>query len=338
MSAQADTRPARPRRVRTAVVLIALAGIVVAGAAAALLIGAAETSSVIVTEIRAPRIALTLIVGAGLGISGALLQGTLRNPLADPGIIGVSASAALGAVIALAIGAAYVAGGSIASAVIGAIGATVAGLAGMALVLWIARSSSGRTEVVTLVLGGVAVTAFAAALLSVVVAVSDTAGARSATFWTTGSLALATWPGVWATLPFLVVAVVLATVVSRDLDVLALGDRAAWAAGIDVDRTRVLALGAAVLAVSAGVSVVGVIAFVGLVVPHAVRLVIGPRHGGLLVGSALAGALLLLVADTIARTVVAPVELPLGVVTAVIGAPIFVVLLRRARTAQGGWA
>lgn len=323
---------------RAVLALIALGIILIVAAAAALLIGAAETSSVVVTEIRAPRIALTLIVGAGLGISGALLQGTLRNPLADPGIIGVSASAALGAVISLAIGAAYVAGGSIASAVIGAIGATVAGLAGMALVLWIARSSSGRTEVVTLVLGGVAVTAFAAALLSVVVGVSDTAGARSATFWTTGSLALATWPGVWATLPFLVVAIVLATLVSRDLDVLALGDRAAWAAGIDVDRTRVLALGAAVLAVSAGVSVVGVIAFVGLVVPHAVRLVIGPRHGGLLVGSALAGALLLLVADTIARTVVAPVELPLGVVTAVIGAPIFVVLLRRARTAQGGWA
>jgi iron complex transport system permease protein len=323
---------------RTALVLIALAVIVAAAAAAALLVGAAETTSVIVTEIRAPRVALTLIVGAGLGISGALLQGTLRNPLADPGIIGVSASAALGAVVALAIGGAYVAGGSAASAWVGAVGATLAGIAGMALVLWIARSASGRTEVVTLVLGGVAVTAFAAAVLSVVVAVSDTAGARSATFWTTGSLALATWPGVWATLPFLVIAIALASIVARDLDVMALGDRAAWAAGVNVDRTRLLALSAAVLAVSAGVAVVGVIAFVGLVVPHAIRLLIGPRHGALLVGSALAGALLLLIADTIARTVVSPVELPLGVVTAVIGAPIFIILLRRTRSAQGGWA
>ena len=202
----------------------------------------------------------------------------------------------------------------------------------------IARSASGRTEVVTLVLGGVAVTAFAAAVLSLVVAVSDTAGARSATFWTTGSLALATWPGVWSTLPFLALAATLAIIVGRDLDVLALGDRSAWAAGVDVDRTRMLALGAAVLAVSAGVAVVGVIAFVGLVVPHAVRMLIGPRHGGLLLGSALAGALLLLIADTIARTVVSPVELPLGVVTAVIGAPVFVVLLRRTRAEQGGWA
>lgn len=318
-------------RTRTAVVLVALALVLATGAAAALLVGAAETSSVIVTEIRAPRIVLTLIVGAGLGLSGALLQGTLRNPLADPGIIGVSAAAAVGAVIAVALGAAY-------SSWMAAIGATLAGVAGMALVMWIARSASGRTEVVTLVLGGVAVTAFAAAVLSVVVSVSDTAGARSATFWTTGSLALATWPGVWSTLPFLLLAAILAMIVARGLDVLALGDRAAWAAGVDVNRTRVLALGAAVLAVSAGVAVVGVIAFVGLVVPHVVRMLLGPRHRGLLIGSALAGALLLLVADTIARTVVSPVELPLGAVTAVIGAPVFIVLLRRTRAAQGGWA
>ena len=328
--AGAPTRMTMPRT-RTIIVLVALAIALVAGAAAALLVGAAETSTVVVTEIRAPRIALTLIVGAGLGISGALLQGTLRNPLADPGIIGVSASAALGAVVAAALGAAY-------SSLLAAIGATLVSIAGMALVMWIARSASGRTEVVTLVLGGVAVTAFAAAVLSVVVTMSDTAGARSATFWTTGSLALATWPGVWSTLPFLVVAAVLAIMVARDLDVMALGDRAAWAAGVPVERTRMLALGAAVLAVSAGVAVVGVIAFVGLVVPHAVRMLMGPRHGGLLIGSALAGALLLLLADTIARTAVSPVEIPLGVVTAVIGAPVFVVLLRRTRAAQGGWA
>jgi iron complex transport system permease protein len=330
-------------RLRTAVVLAVLALLLIIAAAAALLVGAADTSSVIITEIRAPRIALTLIVGAGLGISGALLQGTLRNPLADPGIIGVSASAALGAVIAIALGAAIWPAGSTGMPLSGfpwipALGATLAGVAGTALVLWIARAGSGRTEVVTLVLGGVAVTAFAAALVSVVVAVSDTAGARSTTFWTTGSLALATWPGVWTTLPFLVLALLVAGLVARNLDVLALGDRAAWAAGVDVDRTRLLALAGAVLAVSAGVAVVGVIAFVGLVVPHAVRMLIGPRHGALLAGSALAGALLLLVADTIARTVVSPVELPLGVVTALIGAPVFVVLLRRTRAAQGGWA
>jgi iron complex transport system permease protein len=296
-----------------------------------LLVGAADTSAVIITEIRAPRIVLTLLVGAGLGVSGALLQGSLRNPLADPGIIGVSASAALGAVVIVAVGAAY-------NSVLAALGATLTGLAGMWLVTWIARSASGRTEVVTLVLGGVAVTAFAASLLSVVVVASDSAGARSTTFWTTGSLALATWPGVWSTLPFIVLGLILAAVVVRNLDVMSLGDAAAWAAGVDVERTRRLALGAAVLLVAAGVAVVGVIAFVGLLVPHAVRLLIGPRHAPLIVGSALVGALLLLVADTIARTVVSPVELPLGVVTAVIGAPVFILLLRRTRAMQGGWA
>ena len=316
---------------RTIIVLVALLLLLLVGAAAALFVGAAETSAVIISEIRAPRIALTLLIGAGLGVSGALLQGSLRNPLADPGIIGVSASAALGAVVIVALGAAY-------SSPLAAVGATLAGLAGMWLVTWISRSASGRTEVVTLVLAGVAVTAFAASILTVVVAISDGAGARATTLWTTGSLALATWPGVWSTLPFVIAGLISAVIVVRSLDVMSLGDSAAWAAGVDVDRTRRLALAAAVLLVAAGVAVVGVIAFVGLVVPHAVRLLIGPRHGPLLIGSALAGALLLLIADTLARTIVAPVELPLGVVTAIIGAPIFILLLRRTRVAQGGWA
>ena len=295
---------------RTIIVLVALLLLLLVGAAAALFVGAAETSAVIISEIRAPRIVLTLLIGAGLGVSGALLQGSLRNPLADPGIIGVSASAALGAVVIVALGAAY-------SSPLAAVGATIAGLAGMWLVTWISRSASGRTEVVTLVLAGVAVTAFAASILTVVVAISDGAGARATTLWTTGSLALATWPGVWSTLPFVIAGLIVAVIVVRSLDVMSLGDSAAWAAGV---------------------AVVGVIAFVGLVVPHAVRLLIGPRHGPLLIGSALAGALLLLIADTLARTIVAPVELPLGVVTAIIGAPIFILLLRRTRVAQGGWA
>lgn len=316
---------------RTPAVLVGLLIVLVAAVATALFVGAADTSAVIVTEIRAPRIALTLIVGAGLGLAGAALQGSLRNPLADPGIIGVSASAALGAVIAVGLGAAY-------GSWIAAVAATIVGIGGMWMVTWIARSSSGRTEVVTLVLGGVAVTAFAASVLAVVVSLADAAGARSITFWTSGSLALATWPGVWTTLPFVVVGAIVLGVIAGRLDVMALGDNSAWAAGVDVERTRWLALAASVLLVAAGVAVVGVIAFVGLVVPHAVRLLIGPRHAGVLIGSAVAGALLLLVADTIARTAAAPVELPVGVVTAVIGAPIFIVLLRRTRAAQGGWA
>ena len=316
---------------RRFIVFIVLALALLATVAGALIIGAADTSSVIVTQIRAPRVAMAVLVGAGLGVSGALLQGTLRNPLADPGIIGVSAGAALGAVAAAALGAAY-------SSLTTALAATIAGVLAIAAVTWIARSPQGRTEVVTLVLGGVAVTAFAAALLSIIVTTSDSAGARSTTFWTTGSLALSTWPGVAATAPFIVMGMAVAALVSGSLDVMALGDRAAGAGGIDVDRIRWIALVAAVLLVAAGVAIVGVIVFIGLVVPHAVRLLIGPRHSGVIAGSALLGALVLLWADTIARTVAAPVELPLGVVTAVIGAPFFVYLLRRTRAEQGGWA
>ena len=318
------------RTARRVVVLAALVVAVLSAALASLFIGAADTSGIIITQIRAPRVVLAVVVGAGLGVSGALLQGSLRNPLADPGIVGVSAGAALGAVAGAAIGFAY--GG-----VVTAVTALVGGLIAMAAVTWIARSR-GQTEVVTLILGGVAITAFASAIVTVIVAGSADAGSRSAGFWTTGSLALATWPGVAVTAPFVVVALVAAIALGRSLDVLSLGDRAAWTAGIPVDRIRAAALAAAVIAVAAGVSVIGVVVFVGLVVPHAIRLLIGPGHRPLVIGSALGGALLLLIADTVARSVVAPVELPLGVVTAAIGAPLFVLLIVRTRAEQGGWA
>lgn len=320
----------RVSSVRVTLVVITLALALVGAGAATLFIGAADTTTEIIRDIRAPRMALAITVGAGLGVSGALLQGVLRNPLADPGIVGVSGGAALGAVVAIAVGAAY-------GSVISGIGAIIGGLLAMAAVVWIARGREG-TEVVTLVLAGVAVTAFASAVLGVLVAGSDAAGARTTTFWTTGSLALATWPSVVIVSASLIVAGVVALTISGRLDVLSLGERAAHAAGVPVAKIRWWALSAAVLAVATGVAVVGIIVFVGLVVPHAMRMLIGPRHGSLIVASALGGALLLLFADTVARTLVSPVELPIGVVTAIIGAPIFVVLLRRTRSRQGGWA
>ncbi len=320
----------RVSSVRVTLVVITLALALVGAGAATLFIGAADTTTEIIRDIRAPRMALAITVGAGLGVSGALLQGVLRNPLADPGIVGVSGGAALGAVVAIAVGAAY-------GSVISGIGAIIGGLLAMAAVVWIARGREG-TEVVTLVLAGVAVTAFASAVLGVLVAGSDAAGARTTTFWTTGSLALATWPSVVIVSASLIVAGVVALTISGRLDVLSLGERAAHAAGVPVAKIRWWALSAAVLAVATGVAVVGIIVFVGLVVPHAMRMLIGPRHGALIVASALGGALLLLFADTVARTLVSPVELPIGVVTAIIGAPIFVVLLRRTRSRQGGWA
>ena len=315
---------------RVTLVIIALAVALIGFAIATLFIGAADTTAQIVRDIRAPRMALAIIVGAGLGISGTLLQGVLRNPLADPGIVGVSGGAALGAVTATALGAVY-------GSALAGLGAIIGGLLAMAAVIWIARGRDG-TEVVTLVLAGVAVTAFASAILSVVITAFDSPGAQSTTFWTTGSLALATWPSVIIVAVSVVLAVFVAIAVSSRIDLLSLGERAAHAAGVPVAMIRWWALAAAVLAVAAGVAVVGIIVFVGLVVPHAMRILVGPRHATLLIASALGGALLLLIADTIARTVVSPVELPIGVVTAIIGAPIFVVLLRRTRARQGGWA
>lgn len=308
-------------------VLLALAlGIVAFGA---LFIGAADTSAQIVAEIRLPRIALAVIVGLGLAVAGVLMQGVFQNPLADPAIIGVSTSAALGATIAIALGAAF---NTLLAALAACVGAAIA-------LIVIVRTARGgeRTQTVMLLLAGIAVAAFAGALLTVLVSVNDTASMRSLTFWLTGSFALATWPGVWTVIVFTFFGLVAASLVGKSMDVLSLGDRAAGAAGIPVDRVRAVTMVAITLLIAPGVALVGVIAFVGLVIPHAMRLIIGPKHAPLIITSALAGALLILVADTIARTAVAPVEIPIGAITAVLGAPVFFVLLRKTRQAQGGW-
>ncbi len=306
------------------VLLLAIAVIV------ALRTGVAESTSEVVWNIRAPRVAMAILVGAGLGIAGVLMQGSLGNPLADPGLVGVSAGAALGAVVAVIIGSSF---NTVLTAAIACIGALVATV----IVLTVAMRDR-KPEVVTLLLAGVAVTAFAIAVLAMLSSMRTDASVRSITFWSSGSLSLSTWSGVVSVLPFVVVGVVLSAMVAGSLDVMSLGDRAAMSTGVDVTRVRYVSLGAVVLLVAAGVSVVGVIAFVGLLIPHAVRMMTGPGHPRLLVLSGLAGALFILVADTIARVVANPLEIPIGAITAVIGAPVFFVLIRRTRAKQGGWA
>jgi iron complex transport system permease protein len=311
-----------------AALVLALA--VLALAAIALTLGAAETSTEVVMSIRAPRVAMAVLVGSGLALAGALMQGGLANPLADPALVGVSAGAALGAVVAASVGISF---GTLPAGVAATIGAGVA-----VLVVVAASLHDSRPEVVTLLLAGVAVAAFAGALLAVIVSLSPDAAVRSITFWSSGSLALSTWSGVLSVAPFVLAGAALAASVARPLDVLSLGDRGATSAGVDVRAVRYRALAAVVLLVGAGVGAVGVIAFVGLMIPHAVRAVIGPRHAPVLLVSALAGSLLVLAADTLARLVANPVEIPIGAITAVIGAPAFFVLLRRTRARQGGWA
>lgn len=296
----------------------------------ALRTGVAASTNEIIWNIRAPRVVMALLVGGGLGLAGVLMQGSLGNPLADPGLVGVSAGAALGAVIAVSIGASF---NTVLTAAIACIGA------GLATAIIVAVSMRDRRpEVVTLLLAGVAVTAFAIAALALMASMSTNAAVRSITFWSSGSLSLSTWSGVMSVAPFVVIGIVLAGTVARPLDVMSLGDRAAMATGVNVARVRYISLIAVVLLVGAGVAVVGVIAFVGLLVPHAVRMMAGPRHAPLLVLSALAGALLILLADTLARVAANPLEIPIGAITAVIGAPVFFILIRRTRAKQGGWA
>ena len=306
-----------------------LAVVLVMASIGAIFIGAADTTPAIITEIRLPRIALALVVGLGLAVAGVVMQGVFQNPLADPAIIGVSTSAALATTIAIALGAAF---NTLFAAIAACIGAGVA----LVIIVRTARGG-GRTQTVMLLLAGIAVAAFAGAALTVLVSVNDTASIRSLTFWLTGSLALATWTGFWTVTIFTLFGIIAVSLIGRPLDVLSLGDRAAGAAGVPVERIRGVAMVAISLLIAPGVAVVGVIAFIGLVIPHGMRLIIGPRHVPLIVTSALAGALLLVIADTIARTVVAPVEIPIGAITAVIGAPAFFALLRKTRQAQGGW-
>jgi iron complex transport system permease protein len=282
-------------------------------------------------NVRFPRIVLALLVGASLGCAGALMQGVFGNPLAEPGVIGVSSGAAVGAVAAIAFGINFLGTWTVSAF------AFVAGL-GTVLLVYAMSRSGGRTEVVTLILTGIAVNAFAGAVIGLFLFFADTAAVNQITFWQLGSLAQATWPKVLAVLPCAVLGLAVAPLYARRLDLLSLGERPARHLGVDVERLRIVLVLVIALLTAAAVSVSGIISFVGLVVPHLLRMVAGPGHRFLVPGSALLGALVLLAADLTARTVAAPAELPLGVLTALLGSPFFFWLLRRTRRRQGGWA
>jgi iron complex transport system permease protein len=280
--------------------------------------------------IRLPRVLLGLLVGGALAVSGAALQGIFRNPLADPTIVGVASGASVGAVAAILLGLSGAVYGGIQGA------AFVGGMAAVAVVYALARHE-GRTETVTLVLVGIAVTAIAGALVGLMIASADDDELRDIVFWSLGSLGGATWPLVVATAPFVTVGAVAALMQTRPLDLLALGDREASHLGVDVERVRILLVVALALATSAAVAAAGIVAFVGLIVPHLIRLLGGPSHRVVLPASLLAGGAVVALADLVARTVAAPVELPLGVVTALAGGPLFLWLVLRTRRNHGGW-
>ncbi|MEV0355124.1 iron ABC transporter permease [Nocardia sp. NPDC050697] len=282
-------------------------------------------------EVRFPRVLLAAFVGAALATAGALLQGVFANPLAEPGVIGVSAGAAVGAGTVIVAGGAFVAAWSVAAA------AFAAGLATTMLVYLLARSG-GRTEVVTLVLTGVAINAFAGGLLAFLLFVAQPAARDQIVFWQLGSLNGATWDAVGIVAGLTTLGVGAAVLVARKLDLLALGESVARHLGVDVERLRAIVIAVVALLATAGVAFTGIIMFIGLVVPHVVRMLAGPAHRVLIPLSAVFGAVVLLAADVGARTLVTNADLPLGMLTSLVGGPFFFWLLRRTRARSGGWA
>jgi len=282
-------------------------------------------------DIRFPRVVLALLVGASLGCAGALMQGSFSNPLAEPGIIGVSAGAAAGAVAQIVLGFSF--GGTWSTVFSAFAGGFVT-----VLFVYLSARSGGKTEVVTLVLTGVAVNALAGAVIGLLMFFSNDAELRSVTFWTLGSMAQATWPKVAVITPLTVIGLGAAFLLARQLDLLSLGEASARHLGVDVERLRITSLVIVATLTASAVAVAGIISFVGLVIPHLIRIVAGPGHRLLLPASALAGATILVGGDLAARTMAAPAEVPLGVLTALIGSPFFFWQLRRTRSSQGGWA
>ncbi|MBP2390913.1 FecCD family ABC transporter permease [Aeromicrobium fastidiosum] len=282
-------------------------------------------------QVRFPRIALAIIVGAALSTAGALMQGIFGNPLAEPSVVGVSTGAAFAAAIVIVFQIQLI--GSWTTALF----AFVGGLVTTLLVYALSRAD-GRTEVVTLVLTGIAVNAVCASGLALMIFLGDTQEREQIVFWQLGSLNGSRWEYVGVVAPLVAVGLVGSMLMARRLDVLALGDRAARHVGIDVERLRLVAIVLVALLTAAAVSFAGIIAFVGLVVPHLIRMLVGPGHRVLVPASALAGSVLLLGADLIARTAVTGADLPIGMLTSLVGGPFFFWLLRRTRKTAGGWA
>ncbi len=328
------------RRAKRRLVVAVLLVLAVAGFVASLLSGPAPTSwreladflsgrdsdkATIFRDLRLTRALLAFAVGAALSLAGAILQGYFRNPMADPFIVGVSSGASLGAVAALAVG--------FDVAVTGFSGQGLSAfLCGLGIVsfVYLLSQRRGVFRLESLLLTGVAAGAMASALTSFLLFLRSDSY-EQAVFWLLGSFALADWRQVATVVPYLVAGLIVAQFMAKDMNLLALGDEAAEALGCPVRRARLAFLIVATLLAATAVSVSGIIGFVGLIVPHAIRLLIGPDHRSLFGCSALGGGVFLLFSDLLARSVLPAAELPVGVITAAVGAPFFIYLLNQRR-------
>ncbi|MBK0417717.1 iron ABC transporter permease [Leucobacter sp. CSA1] len=280
--------------------------------------------------IRFPRVAMAALVGAGLAVSGLLMQAIFGNPLAEPGVIGVSSGAAVGAGLCIVFGLTVF--GEWTTAVF----AFAAGL-GATLIVYGMSRAEGKTEVVTLVLTGIAVNAVAGAAIALLTFLGDTQSREQIVFWQLGSIAGSRWSQVLVVTPVIALGLVVSYVVARKLDLLSLGERNARHLGVNVEALRICVIVLVALLVGASVAFAGIIAFVGLVIPHLMRMILGPAHLPLVTASALGGALLLTLADLSARTIVPMADMPIGMLTSLVGGPFFFWLLRRTRKRSGGW-
>lgn len=287
----------------------------------------AGSSEWVIRELRLPRVVLSIVVGAGLAVAGCVTQGVFRNPLADPGLIGVSSGAALAAVAVIVLSATWLQGWQ---GLTGPWALPLAAFCGglfVTLVIYRLGTRDGQTQVALLLLAGVAINVLAGAATGILTYLADDQQLRDMTFWSMGSLANVRSEEIAAAACFIGVPLLIALSRARVLNAMLMGEQVALHLGFSVQRDKRLLLACAALMVGAGVAVSGMIGFIGLVVPHLLRLIIGPDHRFLLPLSALLGAWLLLVADTMARTVLAPADLPVGLVMAVIGGPVFLMLL-----------
>lgn len=295
---------------------------------------AADRAASVLVQLRAPRVALAVMVGAAFGTVGSALQALFRNPLADPGLIGVSSGAALGASLMIVFGSAlFTRFGLRADEVIAC--AAFAGAMAVTVFVYRLGSSQGRVQLSVLLLSGIAANALAGAIIGTLSYIASDAQLRSLTFWSLGSLGSAQWRTLGAIGPFVAIGIVLIAMNAQRLNLMQLGETEALYLGVPVRRVKRVTLLAAALVVGVLVSCTGQIGFIGLVAPHCVRLACGPDLRIVLPGSALLGAILTVLADLAARTIAAPAELPLGILTALIGAPFFLLLIVNQRRLLG---
>ncbi len=286
-----------------------------------------EQKSLVFWIIRLPRVCLAVLVGAGLGIAGASLQGLFRNPIADSTLIGVTSGASLFAVFVIMLNIKYMGivneiGGAYAISLVSFIGAALT-----TLLVYQLSKITGEGGIATMLLCGIAINAFVGSITGLMTYMATDEQLRSITFWNLGSLGGANWTSVMAVAPFVFCSVIFMPYLSKALNLLVLGDSQAAALGVNMVVLKRQVVVLATMGVGASVAVAGTIGFVGLVVPHIVRTTFGPDHKTLLIGSAFGGAIVLTLADTISRTIVAPSELPIGILTALLGTPFFLYIL-----------